>query len=169
MRQKPIQRLEATARSVSKVRFRPANSFEHKRNFERGGTGFGVCDRIMAERGIPETNSLLWSQGGSVKGSEVARIRMISPKTTTSALNQQASIFVFSCECGQGTMRDEKRKSICQISIGAPNTHESDRSNCLQHAPFMSRAVPSSCPSPCDRDDGNAGTNRRPYRDRQQR
>ncbi len=50
MRQKPIQRLEATARSVSKVRFRPANPFEHKRNFERGGTGFGVCDRIMAGR-----------------------------------------------------------------------------------------------------------------------
>ena len=49
MRQKPIQRLEATARSVSKVRFRPANPFEHKRNFERGGTGFGVCDRVMAE------------------------------------------------------------------------------------------------------------------------
>lgn len=49
MRQKPIQRLEATARSVSKVRFRPANPFEHKRNFERGGTGFEVCDRIMAD------------------------------------------------------------------------------------------------------------------------
>ena len=49
MRQKPIQRLDATARSVSKVRFRPANPFEHKRNFERGGAGFGVCDRVMAE------------------------------------------------------------------------------------------------------------------------
>ncbi len=48
MRQKPIQRLEATARSVSKVRFRPANPFEHKRNFERGGIGFGVCDGIVA-------------------------------------------------------------------------------------------------------------------------
>lgn len=49
MRQKPIQRLEATARSVSKVRFRPANPFEHKRNFERGGIGFGVCDGIVAD------------------------------------------------------------------------------------------------------------------------
>lgn len=59
MRQKPIQRLEATARSVSKVRFRPANPFEHKRNFERGGTGFGVCDRIMAEGERLYSNILL--------------------------------------------------------------------------------------------------------------
>ena len=49
MRRKAIQRLGATDRSVSEVRFRPANPFGRKRNFERGGTGFGVCDKIMAE------------------------------------------------------------------------------------------------------------------------
>jgi hypothetical protein len=49
MRQKPIQRLEATARSVSKVRFRPANPFEHKRNFERESSALEVYDGIMAE------------------------------------------------------------------------------------------------------------------------
>ncbi len=49
MRQKPIQRLEATTRSVSKVRFRPANPFEHKRNFKRESSALEVYDGIMAE------------------------------------------------------------------------------------------------------------------------
>ena len=53
-----VLRPKFRARAVFVVRMQFLNPFGRKRNFERGGAGFGVCDGKMAEDRKPVTNFL---------------------------------------------------------------------------------------------------------------